>query len=318
MSGRVVDDELPVRGVSVAKRTVRFYEIVNARKERLPEQIPFEGLRNAIRDLDNDEAYVELARMELLGSAYDGPRAVHRSEPLIALDRITRDVHLRIERRRNYRPLALEEDENLAEPSFFTIFDRNVLGVMRNSGSAPGPASFRDYVNTLGLLTEDIDVVPLADSNSLRALRDVDRLTRVVFAVGADVNAEVFGSSSPLVGGAVRQIRQQLGFVAIEVSLKLSPISGREANELALKEVSSLVTSDSMGYVDKAEIGYKSMDDGRSHSYDFIDEAVATQTEVELNDTLGQPTEASASEAMAEAYDLLYEDIRSALNAAGK
>lgn len=300
-------------------RTVRFYEIVNANRERLPAQLPFDQLREAIRNLADTDAYVNLARMELLGSAHEVNHA-RRAEPLIVLDRITRDVRLRIERDRTYRPLGLDENETLAEPSFYTIFDQNVLGIMRNSGSSPGPASFRDYVNSIGVLTDDIEVVPLADPGALRALNDVDTLKRVDIAVGADVNADVFAAEAPAIAGAVRQVHQQLGNVAIELSIKLTPAprgdgGGQDNPENAYTQVRGLALSDAMGYVDKLAIKYRSIEAARVRSFDFIDEAVATQTDVELQDAVGYPTEPSASVGMAEAYDEMLENIRSALQA---
>lgn len=299
----------------MAERTVRFYELVGEGRERLPNQLDFDGLREAVRDLPDEEAYVQVARMELLGSVYKPPRGAGRmpAVPLISLDRITRDVRLRIERRRNYRPLALAKDETLAEPTFYSLFDNNVLGVMRNSGSAPGPASFRDYVNQLALFDSDIEIAPLADPNILRALTDVEVLTRFDFAVGADVTADAFGQSE-LVAGAIRHVREELGSVAIEVTIKMSP-SQATTSEKALQEVRGFVNSDAMALVDKASIGYRRLEDGRADTYDFLNEAVAQAVDVVLNDDTSQPTEPSASEALAEAYNELYDDIKSALKA---
>jgi hypothetical protein len=288
----------------MAERTVRFYEIVNENQERLPEQLDYEGLRELVRDVPDDEAYVTVSRMELLGSVYEPPRGAGTKPavPIIAIDRITRDVRLRIERRRNYRPLTLEQDETLAEPTFYSIFDSNVLGVMRNSGSAPGPASFRDYVNRLNFLDADLAIAPLADVNIVRALTDVEVLTKFEFAVGADVTADVFGESE-LVSGAIRHVREELGNVAIEVTVKLSP-SQSGASEKALAQVRNFTQSPSIAFVDKASIGYRRLEDGRADTYDFLNEAVALPVDVVLNDDTSQPTEPSAAEAMSQAYNL--------------
>jgi len=298
----------------VAQRTVRFYEIVNKHKEKLPNELPFDDLRSEIEALPDVKAYVTVARMELLGSTYapGSGAGARRGVPLIALDRITRDVRMRIERRRNYRPLLLEQDETLAEPTFYSIFEGNVLGVMRNGGRAPGPASFRDYINTLGLCTGEIEIAPLADRNVLRALREVDTLTKLDIAVGPDVTADVFGQSD-LIAGAIHYMRQGLGHVGIEVIIRMSAKESNEASEIAREQVERVVRSGAMDYVDKAEISYRRLEDGKAACYDFISQAVATSVDVELEERTGQPTEPSAAEAMAEAYDTLYEDIRSAL-----
>lgn len=296
------------------QRTVRFYEVVGEVRQRLPNQLDFDGLSETVRDLPDDQAYVKVGRsMELLGSAYKPPRGAGRKPavPIMSLDRITRDVRLRIERRRNYRPLALAKDETLAEPTFYSLFDNNVLGVMRNSGSAPGPASFRDYVNKLALFDSDIEIAPLADPNFVRALTDVEILTKFDFAVGADVTADAFRQSS-LVAGAIRHVREELGSVAVEVSVKLSPTQGT-TSERALAQVREVVSSDAMAFFEKASIGYRRLEDGRAETYDFLNEAVAQAVDVTLNSDTSQPTEPSAAEALAEAYNELYDDIKSAL-----
>lgn len=298
-----------------AQRTIRFYELVNSNNERYPKDFPFKELLEEIRDLNDEEAYVSVGRMEVLGSVYDPPKSGSvPSVSLFMLDRITRDVRLRIERRRNYRPLVLDPDETLAEPTFYSIFDRNVVGVMRNSGSAPGPASFRDYINSLGLVDGGVNVEPLVDRNGLRALLDVDKLTKLSIQVGPDVNSDIFGRSTVLFG-AIREVRRNLGSVGIELSLRIAPKGQAEASEVALEEVKDIFTSDAYGYLDKAEIRYRSIEDGRARSHDFLQEAVAISVPVELSDQTSQPTEVSVAHEMSAAYEELHDDILSALNA---
>lgn len=303
-----------VKGDEVAERRVRFYEMVNARRERLPAPLDFDGLRDDVRALGDTDAYVQLSRMEVLGSAYDPlvPGA-RRQTPLLALDRITRDVRLRIERRRNYRPLTLADDETLAEPTFYALFPDNVLAVMRNSGVAPGPSSFRDYVNKLELFSEPIEISPLVDTNALRALADVETLTKFDVAIGADVAPEVFANSSPTLFETMRLVRQRIGNATIEVLIKVSPKGHTHESQAVFEEVRALQRSEAINHVDRAVIGYRSMEDGRAATYDFLDEAIVTETQVELSDDTSQPTEPSVAEAMAGAYDEMWEDIRSAL-----
>lgn len=300
----------------MAERTVRFYEIVTRQKEPFPNAIQFGELQAAVQELPDDEAYVRLARMEVLGSAWSpggGTGAVARA-PLIALDRITREPHIRIERRRNYRPFILDADETLAEPSFFSIFDRNVLGVLRNGGDSPSSASFRDYVNLLGFIKPDIEIVPLVDANAIRALHDVQTLTKLQFAVGPNVDAALF-SRSPLFFDAIRNVRRQLGSVGVEVMVKIASKGQRAASEEALRQVELVATTDALDYADKAKINFRRIEDGKAASYDFVHEAVTKSTAVDLDSTTGQPTETSVAEAMAAAYNDLYDDIRSALRA---
>lgn len=298
-----------------AKRIVRFYEMVNAGGERFPNDFPFEETLEAVMELSDDEAYVGVGRLEILGSSYHpSSSGALPAVPLLILDRITRDVRLRIERRRDYRPLILDTDETLAEPTFFSIFPRNVVGIMRNTGSAPGAASFRDYINQLEILDSEVKIEPLVYPNGLRALLDVEKLTKFAIRVGPDVNAEVFGRSRTL-WGAFQEIRQSLGSVDIEVAIRMARKGQNETSELAFEDVKELFNSDAFGYMDRAEITYRSIETGRSQTHDFLQEAVATSAQVELSDATSQPTELSAAQALSHAYEELYEDILSALNA---
>lgn len=305
----------PREGSQVAQRTVRFYEVLNKEKNRFPNKIPFEDLLREVDELDDDDAYVSTKTMELLGSTYlPKPGGTKQAAPLITLDRITRDVRLRIERRRNYRPLVLDHDETLAEPTFYTIFDNNVLGVMRNSGSAPGAPSFREYINKLELIEGGVELAPLVDRDALRALREVQTLTKFNLAVGPDVTADVFGEAN-MITGLIRHWRQKLGNVGIEVSIKIAAKGQQEESEIAFRDIEQLATSNAIGYVDKAEIGYRRIEDGRAATFDLLQEAVAQSVEVDLDDESNQPTVLSVAQGMAEAYDELYEEILSALRA---
>lgn len=298
-----------------AQRTVRFYEIVTEANERFPNQFPYEELLETVIDLPDETAYVNVGRMEILGSVYHPSSSGARpAVPIFMLDRITRDVRLRIERQRNYRPLILDPEETLAEPTFYAIFDNNVLAVMRNSGSAPGAASFREYINKLELMDGDISIEPLVDRNGLRALTDVETLTKLTIRVGPDVNADVFGRSRTIVG-AISEIRNNLGSVGIEVGIRIARKGQADVAETAMQDVNELFRSQAFGYMDKAEIGYRSIEDGRARTHDFLQEAVATSISVELSDQTSQPTELSVAQAMWAVHDDLYEDIQSALNA---
>lgn len=296
------------------ERTIRFYRIVGPDQLPFPNAFPFAELQDAITELDDQTAYVTLARMEILGSAWrprSGPGA-RRRVPLIAIDRITRDPQIRIERRRHYRPLILGEGENLADPAFYSVFDNDVIGIIRTSSLAPGPASFRDYVNYLEIVKPPIAIVPLVDSNAARALGEVGTLTKLTVAVGPDVSADIFGQSR-MIYDAIVSARRHLGSVAVEVTVKIAPAGQDEAAEEARRQIANIVTSDAIGYVDKAVINYRRLEDGMADTYDFIQEAVTQWVTVDVDPQTGQPAESSVAEAMAEAYDALYDDIRSAI-----
>ena len=299
------------------EKIVRFYRIVDEQGLPFPNNFPFEELQDAIDGLNDAAAYVMLNRMELLGSSWRSGfgSGAKRRVPLIAIDRITRDPQLRIERRRLYRPLVLGDGENLADPGFFAVFDDGVIGVLRTSNLAPGPASFRDYVNRLEIVKPPIAIVPLVDGNTVRALSEVRTLTKMTVAVGPDVSADIFGRSR-MIADAVRSARRDLGSVAVEVTIKIAAKGQDAAAEEARQQIANIVTSEAIGYTDKAQIGYRRLEDGKADTHDFLQEAITQAVTVDVDAETGQPAESSVSEAMAAAYDKLYDDIRFALRPA--
>ena len=81
-------------GKVVAQRTVRFYLIADENQRPFGGAFPFDDVKTAIRHLADDEAYVQLGAMEVLGSPFDPPTMLgaRREVPLIALDVLPRDV----------------------------------------------------------------------------------------------------------------------------------------------------------------------------------------------------------------------------------
>jgi hypothetical protein len=297
------------------EKTVRFYRIVD--KEQLPFRgaFPFEELQDEIDALDDKQAYVMLNRMELLGSSWK-PRRGAGAEPrvpLITLDRITRNPQLRIERRRQYRPLVLGDSESLADPTFFSVFDDGVIGILRISELSPGVASIRDYINHLKIMSAEITIVPLIDSNAVRALGDIGTLTKLTVRVLPDASEDIFGRT-PLFYDTIRSARRNLGAVGLEMTVKIRPKGQDEAAEEAHREISNIVTTDALAHTDKAYIKYRRIEDGKAAAHDFLQEAITETVAVEVDTDTGQPAEASVSEALAVAYDTLYDDIRSALH----
>jgi hypothetical protein len=85
---------------------------------------------------------------------------------------------------------------------------------------------------------------------------------------------------------------------------------------VAYRELSDIVTSDALGYFDKAAIRYRRLEDGKADTHDFLQEAITMAASVERDSNTGQPAEPSVAEAMAAAYDQRYDDIRAALRPA--
>ena len=300
----------------MAERTVRFYLIVDDHEQPFADPFPFDDVREAIRAIPNEDAYVQLSgTVEVLGSAFDPPigTGARRQVPLIALDRINRSPGIRIERQRNYRPLALRDDETIAEPTFFSIYSNNVIGVMANSGGAPRPTAFRDYINKTGLLgNQPIALMSLVDRNALRALADAENVTKFTFAVGTDVVDDTF-HQAPTILGMINAARRNLGHVELEITVKVKPVGADQESDRLRAEIDNLVRSDAVATLDKAEMGYRRVEDGRAAAFDLLGDSLITQATVELEEHTNQPTEPAASRALAAAYDGMIDEINSAL-----
>lgn len=305
----------------MAQRTVRFYLIVDHAHQRYARPFPFAPLRTAIKNLSNAVAYVMLDNMEVLGSPYSPTRSAASggAVPLIALDKITRHPGLRIERNRHFRPLALAANDKLAEPTFYSVFDNNVLAVMRNSGGAPTSASFRDYINKLKLVgTQRIDIIPLLDRERLRAFDNVDKVTKFTFAVGSEVSENVF-VRSPGILAIIRQMRRGRGQIEIEVAMKVKPRGTDATSDLLRDEIRGLVNAPGeLNSLTKAEMVYRRVLDGRATTYDFLQEVLTTQTEVELAEDSNQPKELAAARGMGSAYESMLSEINLALDVASE
>lgn len=305
----------PTGGQRHVEKTVQFYRIVNEDQQPFSKAFPFEDLQDAIDDLEDDQAYVKLNRMELLGSSWK-PRmgfGSQRQVSLIALDRITRNPQLRIERQRQYRPLVLGDSENLADPTFYSVFDDSVIGILRISSEAPGPQSLRDYVNHLKIIDPSIAIAPLVDRNALRTLGEVRTLTKFTVRVLPDASEDTFRNSG-MIFDAIRSARRNFGGVGVEVSVKIRPTGQNEAAEEAHRQITNVVTTQALAHIDKAQITYRRLEDGKAVTHDFLNELITQSVIVEVDTETGQPAEASVSEAMATAYDALYDDIRSAFH----
>jgi hypothetical protein len=301
----------------MAERTVKFYLIVDDQDQPFAAPFPFDDVRTAVSAMGDDVAYVHLSgTVEVLGTAWDPPRGAgaQREVPLLALDRINRTPGIRIERRRNYRPLALRDDETIAEPSFFSIFDNNVLGVMANSGGAPRPTAFRDYINKTSLLgDQNIKLMSLVDRNALRALAEADNVTKFTFAVGTDVVDDVF-APAPTILGMIRAARENLGHVELEISVKVKAVGADQESDALRAEIEHLVSGNALDNLEKAEMSYRRVDDGRADAFDLLGDSLVTQANVDIDDHTNQPTEPAAARGLARAYDSMIDEINSALS----
>lgn len=170
----------------MAERSVRFYVLTNEHRQLLPSQLPFDQMRTDVRSMTDEEAYVKLDRVEVLGSAYDPPDGRHAA-PLIALDRIEREVRLRIERRRNYRPLSPGQRTPLAGGGAGTPRVRRTPAARDSKRLATGDrwsASLASSSTLVAVGAEDAEV--LVDRPAAELVRDDVVHLGLVRAVRAD------------------------------------------------------------------------------------------------------------------------------------
>lgn len=296
-------------------RTVRFYVIVDHAHHKFLKPFPFAQVQTAIKRLSNADAYVLLDSMEVLGSAFKLTKSTSTGAvPVIALDKITRHPGLRIERNRHFRPLALSANDKLAEPTFYSVLDNNVLAVMRNSGGAPTSASFRDYINKVKLMgNQRIDIIPLLDGERLRAFGEVEKVTKFTFAVASEVSDSVFIKSRGI-HSIIRQVRKDIGQIEIEIAMKVKPKGTKQASEALRREIKVLVdTPNELNLLTKAEMVYRRTTDGRATTYDFLEEVLTTQTEIVLEENTNQPTELAAAQGISNAYNSMIDEINLAM-----
>lgn len=306
------------RHALVATRTVRFYRLFGEQGQVIPD-LPVGDILDVVRGLPATQAYVQLARMELLGSAYKPGRGAGAKArvPMLVLDRITREVRIRIENNRKYRPLELGRGDTLAEPTHYAFFKDNVVGVMRANGNAPSPASLREYLNTALEMSEDLTIKPLADRNVVRAFSDVGSITKFDVALGPEADPRDFGGDQSLLGGVLRQVRNRAGSVEVELIVKVRAGDPTETPELVLNDLQQAVTGDGAQSITRAKMSYRRLENGMADSFDFLNQAVAHEAEVDIVEGTNGPTDASASEGLAKAYNELYDDIQSSVKDSG-
>lgn len=239
------------------------------------------------------------------------------ASPCWVLDRITREVRIRIENDRKYRPLELGEGDTLAEPTHYAFFPDNVVGIMRANGNSPGPASLRDYLNTALEMSEDLSIRALADRNMVRALTDVGTITKFDVALGPDAKPSDFGGEQTLLGSVLQRVRSRVGGVEVELIVKVRASDPTDTPDIVLSDLRDAVTGDGAQAITRASMNYRRLEDGKADSFDFLNQAVAQETDVDIEDGTNGPTDASASEGLAQAYDDLYDDIKSSIKDTG-
>lgn len=276
-------------------------------------QFPFTYVGNSINALPEIDAYVELQSMEVLGNFYIPATGIGNQVPIITLDKITRDPQIRIENHRVMRPFVLAGDENLAEPTFYSFFPNNVLAVMRNGQASPTTSSIRDYVNHLQLRgVPEIDVIPLVDRERLATFADMAKVKKFTFAVGSQVNASVFNDSISI-KKIIADVRQNLGFVEIEMTIKASDGSENQTSENVKSLIGGLLNnSEAMDSLGKAQVSYVSEESGTTQVFDFLSEMIVMQIELETDDRRLPSIEAVAKE-MKHSYTAMTAQIQEAV-----
>ncbi len=206
----------------MAQRSVQFFHLVDEDGYDFPNELPTERILEYVEDLSDEQAYwySRTARMELLGDVYW--TSDRDKTPMLILNRISRDVRLRLERQRTFRDFRLDEGETLADPAFVAFFRRNVVGIMR-SGAAPGAARLAEYVNKVVPFPKPVRVDPLRMPDTVQQLQQESELiTAFEFRMPGSVGQVERSGTPPFVRDVLEDTLRGVGTpksVAVRVVL---------------------------------------------------------------------------------------------------
>jgi len=269
-----------------SKRNIKFFLIVDELGEIFEDEFPLVSVGEQIEEIPEADSYIELRTMTVLGTFYNPPIGSRSYVPMIMVDSIDANPQIRVETHRIMTPLPLGTDQNIAEPTYFSVFPNNVLAVMRNKSSSPMVSTFRDYINKLELPgLSKISIIPLVDKERLIAFQDIKRVKKFTFAVGRDINSAVFEDATG-VKSIIDKVRDNFGQVDFEIVLKPSNDPGNNSPGIIKNTINQLLHRDqSVDLLNKASVSYVSEEFGSSLEYDFLREMITMEVNLEPGET---------------------------------
>ncbi len=256
----------------MAQRSVQFFHLVDEDGYYFPNELPTERILEYVEDLNDEQAYwySRTARMELLGDVYW--TSDRDKTPMLILNRITRDVRLRLERQRTFRDFKLDEGENLADPAFVAFFPRNVVGIMR-AGAAPGAARLAEYVNKVVPFPKPVRVDPLRMPDTVQQLQQESELiTAFEFRMPGSVGQLERSGTPPFVRDVLEDTLRGVGTPkSVAVRVVLDPRGNvQEQSDRLLSTASALMSGPGGDLVEVAKVNYRRSDDGGADELDLL------------------------------------------------
>jgi hypothetical protein len=115
--------------------------------------------------------------------------------------------------------LVLREGEALVDGSYAMFFPHDVVGIVRTSSKAPGPAKIGSWLSIIGGV--ECGLSPLRDPDTTAQLQQADGRLRRLFLRARATRFSVIEQASPSVGAALRQAAAPIASsneVGIEIS----------------------------------------------------------------------------------------------------
>jgi hypothetical protein len=207
--------------------------------------------------------------------------------------------------------LGLGANEGIIEQTFFAVYDKRYVGIVRNQ-YGPGIGRLADYLDNITDVHQTVDFQPLVRSDTFEQLNHIDQLRALTFKVRSDAVSELQNERTiyeVLKGPSEISDEAEL----IEVTLSV----GRQRNAslgTALKgSVRRLSRRADIGdLATKFEVTYDS-DDGERRSVNVLDDRLMSSQEIETTSPrAGRLREDSAYRAIDNAYKALKDKLETA------
>jgi hypothetical protein len=207
--------------------------------------------------------------------------------------------------------LGLGANEGLIEQTFFAVYDKRYVGIVRNQ-YGPGIGRLADYLDNMTDVHETVDFQSLVRSDTVEQLSHMDQLRVFTFKVRSDAVSELqndqtiyeffegpkkVSDDAALIEVTVSVGRQQNASLGADLKRSIRRLSRRA-------DIGDLAT--------KFEVTYDS-DDGERRSVNVLDDRLMSSEEIETTSPrAGRLLEESAYRAIDNAYKKLKDKLETA------
>jgi hypothetical protein len=238
------------------------------------------------------------------------PRAGARSG---MLGSIRRTALPPVDRGAEIGDLGLGPEEGIIEETFFTVFDRRYLGVVRNQ-YGPGVSRLADYLdNMCPELHPSVDFLPLARADTVEQLRRIDALRVITLKVHRDAISEL-RNDEPTLYELLDPSRQMTEDVElIELNLSVGRRENVSLGSRLVRLVQRLSRRDDLtDLATRFAITFDDLD-GDRQSINVLDNRLMSEQQVATtSERAGRLLDSSAYDAIQIAYESLRDDLETA------